>query len=63
VATFAVFETLSNLVAVEMKDQLEDRFEKFENAINAFGVFSEWWKHKSKRPARRTMRDTRREAS
>jgi DNA-binding MurR/RpiR family transcriptional regulator len=63
VATFAVFETLSNLVAVEMKDQLEDRFEKFENAIHAFGVFSEWWKHKSKRPARRTMRDTHREAS
>jgi DNA-binding MurR/RpiR family transcriptional regulator len=63
VATFTVFETLSNLVAVEMKDQLEDRFEKFENAINAFGVFSEWWKHKSKRPARRKMKNTRREGS
>jgi DNA-binding MurR/RpiR family transcriptional regulator len=61
VATFAVFETLSNLVAVEMKDRLEDRFEKFENAINAFGVFSEWWKHKSKRPARRKTKNTRRE--
>lgn len=49
VATFAVFETLSNLVAVEMKDQLKERFEKFENATNAFGVFSEWWKHKPNR--------------
>ena len=63
VAAFAVFETLSNLVAVEMKDQLEDRFEKFENAINAFEVFSEWWKHKSKRPARRKMKNTHREES
>jgi DNA-binding MurR/RpiR family transcriptional regulator len=63
VATFVVFETLSNLVAVEMKDQLEGRFEKFENAINAFGVFSEWWKHRSKRPARGKKRNTRREDS
>jgi DNA-binding MurR/RpiR family transcriptional regulator len=60
-ATFAVFETLSNLVAVEMKDQLEDRFEKFENAINAFGVFSEWWKHKSMRPVRRKVKNTSQE--
>jgi DNA-binding MurR/RpiR family transcriptional regulator len=58
-ATFAVFETLSNLVAVEMKDQLENRFEKFENAINAFGVFSEWWKHRSKKPGRKTIRNSR----
>ncbi|MCU0560341.1 MAG: MurR/RpiR family transcriptional regulator [Desulfobacterales bacterium] len=50
VATFAVFETLSNLVAVERMDQLKERFEKFEDATNVFGVFSEWWKNKPKRP-------------
>jgi DNA-binding MurR/RpiR family transcriptional regulator len=53
VAAITVFETLSNLIAVEMRDQLEDRIAKFENAINAFGVFSEWWQHTSKRPAKK----------
>ena len=63
VATFAVFETLSNLVAVEMEDQLEKRFEQTESAINAFEVFSDWWKHKSKRPVRKKNRIKRKAAA
>lgn len=54
VAAFVIFETLSSLVAIEIKDKIEKRFEKFEGAINAFDVYSEWWKHK---PRKRTKRN------
>lgn len=53
VAAFTIFEALSSMVALEMKDKLENRFEKFEGAINAFDVFSEWWKHKPRTHTRK----------
>jgi hypothetical protein len=53
VAAFVIFEALSSLVAIEIKTKLEKRFEKFEDAINSFGVYSEWWKHKQRRRTNR----------
>jgi DNA-binding MurR/RpiR family transcriptional regulator len=49
-ATFAVLETIVNLISIELKDQLEDRFNRIEEAANTFRIFSDWWRsHPGKR--------------
>jgi DNA-binding MurR/RpiR family transcriptional regulator len=62
-AAFAVLETIVNLVSIELENQLDDRFNRIESAVNAFEVFSDWWKHpsgkKSPKQERKTSRKTK----
>ena len=58
-ATFAVLETIVNLVSIELEDRLGERFDRIEKAINAFGIFSDWWKRPSGGRKQKSLRAKR----
>jgi DNA-binding MurR/RpiR family transcriptional regulator len=44
-STFALLESLIGLIAMDLQDELDERFEKIERASDEFAVFSDWWKN------------------
>jgi DNA-binding MurR/RpiR family transcriptional regulator len=58
-ATFAVLETIISLVSIALEDHLDERFDRFEKAINTFGIFSDWWKNTSGKKKPKASRRTR----